>query len=146
MTDIEAGLKAISSVRRADGETAFPEIQAIVEAAQKSSRDRRIAADRERRMADEAAERRRRRDHPEDFIADDEIKAMADRLAAKVGFEEPKEIIIPDPVMYTCPQCSFEHAVPPNLRFWTAEECRRHADVLDELDRIADKNRQGTTL
>jgi len=139
--DIEAGLKAISSRRRAEGETAFPEIQAIVEECQAASRNRRIAAQRERRIADEAAERRRRITHPEDFVADDEIKAMAEKLSAKIGFDQPKEIVIPAPVMLTCPHCSAELPVSPNIRFWNAEELRSHADTLDELQRMADKNR-----
>jgi len=139
--DIEAGLKAISSRRRAEGETAFPEIQAIVEECQAASRSRRIAAERERRMADEAAERRRRETHPEDYIADDEIKAMAEKLSAKIGFEQPKEIEIREPAMLACPHCSKALPVSPNIRFWTAEELRTHADTLDELQRMADKNR-----
>ncbi|WP_348269723.1 hypothetical protein P8936_16370 [Edaphobacter paludis] len=92
-------------------------------------------------MSDEAAERRRRIEHPEDFIADEQIKAYAEKLAAKVGFEQPKELVIPDPVMLSCPHCSAELPVTQNIRFWTSSELRAHADTLDELQRLADKNR-----
>jgi hypothetical protein len=47
----------------------------------------------------------------------------------------------PAPVMLACPHCSAELPVTQNIRFWTSEELRSHADTLDELQRMADKNR-----
>lgn len=141
LTDIVTGLNAISSRRRAEGETAFPEIQAIVEEAQAASRNRRIAEARKRKMADEAAESRRMVEHPEDFETTDDIKALADKLAAKIGFEQPKEIVIPPPVMLACPQCNFELPVAANMRFWSSEEIFEYAKLKQECERIADKNR-----
>ena len=141
LIDLETAMLGIAKKPRGEGETAFPEIQAIVEAAQKASRDRRIAAARECKMADEAAERRRMITHPEEFETTDDIKALAAKLEAKIGFEQPKEIVITEPVMLACPHCSADLPVSPNIRFWTSDELRAHADTLDELQRMADKNR-----
>jgi hypothetical protein len=92
-------------------------------------------------MSDEAAERRRRIEHPEDFIADDEIKAYAEKLSAKVGFEQPKDLVIPEPVLLSCPHCSAELPVPQNIRFWEPEELEQQAARIREIRRLADKNR-----
>ena len=48
----------------------------------------------------------------------------------------------PPPVMMTCPHCSHDLPISQNIRFWSAEELRNHADVLEECERIAAKNRE----
>jgi len=53
----------------------------------------------------------------------------------------PKERVIPEPVMVTCPHCSEELPVPQNIRFWDPEELRAQADRIEELRRIAAANR-----
>jgi hypothetical protein len=143
LIDIESATVAIAKRTRAEGETAFPEVQAIVEAAQAASRNRRIAGERERRMSDEAAERRRRVEHPEEFepIGPDDLEAMAAKLP-NFNFERPKEIVIAPPAMLACPQCSAELPVAQNIRLWEPSELREQADRIEEIRRIAAKNRE----
>lgn len=142
--DLEAATKAIAQRPRAEGETAFPEIATIIAEVKLAARDRRIAAERERKMADEAAELRRRRTHPEDFIADKEIAEMEARLREKyqARFGVERENFLPEPKMLCCPECSAELPVPQNIRFWEPSGLREHADRIEELRRIADKNRE----
>jgi hypothetical protein len=143
LADIEAGLLSISSRRRAEGETAFPDIATVLDEVRAAGRIRRVTEARVARMAEEAAERKHREEHPEDFepLGPSDLEAMAKKLGDKFSFERPKARAIPEPVTLCCPKCSYELAVPENTRFWTAEQHRAHADTLDELQRMADKNR-----
>lgn len=80
LMDIRTALESFPA--RNEGETAFPDsysVQASVEAA---GRNRRIAAERERRMADGAAERRHRAAHPEDYV---DITELVAELASRRG-------------------------------------------------------------
>jgi hypothetical protein len=133
-------MESLSSRRRSEGETAFPEIAVIVEEVMATARGRRAAEERERRMSDEAAERRRRETYPEDYIATDEIKAMAERIGRKCGMGYRSEA--QEPVKVLCPHCSAELPVAPNIRLWEPEELRLQADMLEEIRRIATVNRE----
>jgi hypothetical protein len=142
--DIEAGLRSISSRRRAEGETAFPEIATVVDEVQAVGRIRRIAEARERRRADEAAERRHREQHPEEFepIGPSDLEAMAAKLGDKFSFERPKARAVPEPKMEACPHCSGLLPVTSNIRFWSAKELYEFAAVKEESERIAEMNRE----
>jgi hypothetical protein len=132
--DIEAGLLSISSRRRAEGETAFPEIATVVDEVQAVGRIRRIAEARERRMADEAAERRHREQHP------------GRKLGDKFSFDRPKARAVPEPKMEACPHCSGLLPVTSNIRFWSAKELYEYAALKAESERIAEMNREANKL
>jgi hypothetical protein len=142
LTDIQSGLESLSSRPRNEGETAFPESAAVIAEVKYARRDRKAAEERERRIADEAAERRRRETHPEEYIASDEIKEMAARIGAKCGMGYRKEVVSPEPKMESCPHCSGLLPVTTNIRFWSAKELYEFAAVKAESERIAELNRE----
>jgi hypothetical protein len=123
----------------------------IVDEVRAAGRTRRLTEARAARMAEEAAERKHREEHPEDFepITAADLEAMAAKLPsfdyerpkAKVQAQKPKDAVVPEKPLLSCPHCSAELPVPQNIRFWTSSELRDHADTLDELQRLADKNR-----
>ncbi len=80
LMDIRTALESFPA--RNEGETAFPDSYKVQEAVEAAGRNRRIAVDRERRMADEAAERRHRMAHPEDFV---DLSELVAELANKKG-------------------------------------------------------------
>lgn len=144
LTDIQSGLELLSSRPRSEGETAFPEIATIVDSVKLAARERRIAGQRELRIAEEAAEARRRRLHPEEYepIGPADLEAMAAKLGDKFKFERPKAKVIPEPKIENCPHCSKPLPVVGNIRFWTAKEIYEYAALKEESERIADMNRE----
>lgn len=141
MVDLEAAMKSIALRPRAEGETAFPEVATIIAETEAARRKRRIAGERERRIADEAAELRRRRTHPEEFEAfgPADIEALAKKSAGKFSFDRPKQA---EPVVKTCPHCSEVLPLPANMRFWTSDEVAAFAKLLASNERIAAANRE----
>lgn len=78
--------------------------------------------------------------HPEEYVTTEEWAEVTAPLAKRFGLEKPKEIDL-TPEMATCPHCSKELPVARNVRFWTPQEMRDYADVLEEVRAIADRNR-----
>lgn len=71
---------------------------------------------------------------------DAELQAKVDALNEKYELKRPKEISTGHTDL-TCPGCGMVQAVPGTTRFWTSQQHREHADVLDELAVIAERNR-----
>lgn len=146
--DIEAGLLSISSRRRADGETAFPEIATVVDEVLSAGRNRRIAEERERRMADEATERRRRETHPEEFepIGPADLEKMAAKLGDKFNFDKPKPKAQPviDPM--DCPHCGKSLPISSGVRRMTSQELRDLADVIEQIENQSAANRDANKI
>jgi hypothetical protein len=99
-------------------------------------------------MSDEALERinarfAHYRDHQELYFSDPELQEKTAELAKKFSIEKPKEIDT-TPVMMNCPHCSQELPVGPNIRFWTPEELRSYANVLESNQAIAAANREAS--
>lgn len=141
LRDIRAAIESFPA--REEGETAFPDCDTVKRVVRGAGRNRRTAEERERRMADEAAERRRRETHPEEFepITPADLEAMAEKLP-NFEYTLPKEKVIPEPKMETCPHCSKNLFVSTNIRFWSAKELYEMAVLKEELERIAAKNRE----
>jgi hypothetical protein len=138
LTVIETALNLLSSKPRAEGQTAFPDVATILEAVRGVIRARRPTVEQE------AADRWLR------YIAaakaegvtepDREILGQIETLNGKYNLTKPK-VIDTTPVMQACPHCSQELPVGPNIRFWTPEELRAYADVLERNQAIAAANR-----
>lgn len=79
--------------------------------------------------------------HPELYETSEEEREMAKKINERFGMERPK-VIDTTPVMMSCPHCSQELPVAPNIRFWTVEELRGYADVLESNQAIAAANRE----
>lgn len=141
IADIEAGTFAIAQIPKEKGDTAFPEIADIKQAVVMAGRSRRTAEARERRIADEAAERRRRETHPEEFEAfgPADLEALAKKSAGKFSFERQKKA---EPMVTNCPHCSGVLPLPANMRFWTASEVAAFAEILANSERAAAANRE----
>lgn len=141
LTDIEMALNLLSSKPRAEGQTAFPEEIVILEAVRGIARTRR-AAEEEATKAKEweaykarvEAERQELMSNPEEWN-----KTLND-AAERLGMGR-KKVIDTTPVMQTCPHCSRELPVAPNLRFWRVLELREYADLLERNQAIAAANR-----
>jgi hypothetical protein len=69
LQDIRAAVSKLSLLKRAEGETAFPDLATLDEAVRCEGRDRRIAEAKQLKRTEEEAYERKRRDHPEDFIS-----------------------------------------------------------------------------
>lgn len=78
--------------------------------------------------------------NPEMYETPAEVAEMAKKINERFGFERPK-VIDTTPVMQACPHCSQELPVGPNIRFWTPEELRSYANVLESNQAIASANR-----
>ncbi len=74
---------------------------------------------------------------------DGEMLRRIEALNGKHNLTKPKEIDT-TPVMLACPHCSQELPVGPNIRFWTPEELRSYADVLERNQAIAAANREAS--
>lgn len=138
LLDIEAGINALPPKR--DGQTAFPDTDTILEAIRGVIRERRVVEASSER--DRIWEQRVKycQEHPEEREMNAEVLNQVERLNAKFGFDKPKEVELPHPVMMACPHCSAELPVAQNIRFWTSEDLRNHADILDNLHAIAMEN------
>jgi hypothetical protein len=135
---IEEGLRVLSLTPRAEGETAFPDIGTVLQAV------RRIINPRYQRIAlDEINARALHREaNPEMYITDDETKAMVDRLAAKHGMRATKKPEVRDYKEELCPHCHKHLPVATNIRFWSSQELRDLADVVEKNEKIAAANRE----
>ena len=136
LADLESALKELSLRPRRDGETAFPDLATVLEAV------RYVRAERSSRRALEKENERiaHFHAHPEFYEADEEIKEKFHALAEKMDMPKTKPII-PDPVMVCCPHCHGMLPLAKNLRFWSPQELRNYAGVLEEVQAIADRNR-----
>jgi hypothetical protein len=145
--DLETAMLGIARKPRAEGETAFPEIQAIVEAAQKASRDRRIAGERERRMADEARERLRRQTHPEEFetIGPDDLAKMAKKLP-NFDYDRPKITYKPTVEDMDCPHCGKTLPISSGVKHLTSRELHDLADVMEQIENQSAANREANRI
>jgi hypothetical protein len=71
---------------------------------------------------------------------DEETQTRIATLNEKFGLERPKEIETTCTEL-VCPGCGLAQPVAGNIRNWTPDQLREHADVLEELALIADRNR-----
>jgi hypothetical protein len=141
LSDIEQALLNIASVPRREGETAFPEIATIIAGIRGVIRGRRILeAEAEKRKRDEEYNARAKREMEEDKADPAAWQAQIAASAEKLGMGR-KKVISAAHTELICPRCSFAHPVAGNIRFWTPEELRKHADTLEELALIAERNR-----
>jgi hypothetical protein len=69
LDDVRSAVNRLSLVKRAEGETAFPDLATLDEAVRGEGRDRRIAEAKRRKRTEEEAYERNLRDHPEDFVS-----------------------------------------------------------------------------
>ena len=67
-----------------------------------------------------------------------ELNAAAERLG--IG-RKPKAV---EKVIECCPSCGTELPIPANLRFWSPQEMRDFADVMEANAEIARVNREAT--
>lgn len=128
MSDIAEAIELLRKQGRPDGESAYPEINVFLEAVRGVIRARKPSVEQE--AADKwnkylAKCRAAGIDEPDELLL-----AKISRLNEKFSLSKPKEIDT-TPVMQACPHCSQELPVGPNIRFWTPEELRSHADVLE---------------
>lgn len=137
LEDIEAGLVALPPKR--DGQTAFPDVDTVLESIRGVIRGRRVveASNERDRMWEERV--KYCQEHPEEREMNAEVMKQVEELNAKFGFEKPKEIDT-TPTMMTCPHCSAELPVAQNIRFWEPEEMRAQADRIEALRAMATKN------
>lgn len=134
LADIEAGIAAIPPKR--DGQTAFPDVDTILEAVRGVIRSRKSVEDSSGAQWLRYVERCKAEGREEpDPIAQQAV----DRMNEKFGLQKPK-VIETTYVQMKCPHCDSELAVASNIRFWTSDDLRKHADTLDNLHRIAMKN------
>ncbi len=139
--DIEAALVQIASVPRRDGETAFPEVATIFEAirgVRRGKADSKAIEQENKRVAHYKA-------NPDMYVSATEFAELVKPLNEKFGMEKPK-VINTTPVEMLCPHCSQALPVAPNIRFWTPQELRTYADLVDENQRLADLNRNMDSL
>jgi hypothetical protein len=135
--DIDKALMVMASVPRRDGETAFPEVATIREAIRgvKRGRAERSAIDKENaRIAHFKA-------HPELYETSEELKAMTKRIEEKFSFDAPRREIEIQHREESCPHCQGVLPIASNIRFWSSEELRNLADVVQKNEQIAAANR-----
>lgn len=138
MQDIDQALVQIASVPRRDGETAFPEVAAILDAVRGVIRSRKAAendggvrwAKYVEQCKSEGIEQ-----------PDAEMLARIESLNDRFNLERPKEITIDPPALVECPHCKETLPLARNLRFFSASELRDLADVVESNERIAANNR-----
>lgn len=132
----------IASVPRREGETAFPEVATILEALRGIIRSRKAAENDEGvRWAKYVEQCKAEGISDPDAVTLKQIEALNE----KYDLKKPKEIVTVHTEL-ACHKCGAVQAVPGNTRFWTAEQHREHADVLDELAVIAERNRSMSNL
>lgn len=138
LPDIEAALELIANKSRREGETAFPDVETIREAVRAVIRSSRPSADEEsatrwlqylENCKSEGVEK-----------PDTETLARIEKLNGKFGLEKPKEIITTCTEL-VCPGCGLAQPVAGNIRLWTPEQLHEHANLLEELAVIAERNR-----
>lgn len=71
---------------------------------------------------------------------DDETLTRIEKLNGRFGLEKPKEIITTCTDL-VCPGCGLAQPVAGNIRLWTPEQLHEHANLLEELAVIAERNR-----
>ncbi len=143
LSDIEKALLQLASVPRREGETAFPEVATIFEAVRGVIRERRAVERVEaERMRQESYRAAALREMEEDKANPEEWQAQLTAAAEKLDLERKPKVIDTAPVMQECPQCHQELPVAPNIRFWSPEELRALADVMEANQEIARVNRE----
>ena len=133
----------IASVPRREGETAFPEVATLLEAIRAVVRER-------RRVEREQAEKRWHEDYrakamvelEEDKLDAAAWQAQLQAAAEKLGMDRKPKVINTTPVMECCPNCGAELPIAPNIRFWSVQEMRAFADVMEANQEIAKVNRE----
>jgi len=71
---------------------------------------------------------------------DDETLTRIEKLNGRFGLEKPKEIITTCTEL-VCTGCGLAQPVAGNIRNWTPQQMRDHADLIEELAVIAERNR-----
>lgn len=139
---MSAMLDKLGLTRRAEGEAALPDVGDLIERT-KECRRTRIIAEREAEDARTWEEYKARceRERLEDKD-DPDFVARLDAAAAKLGMDRKPNVIDTTPITMLCPHCSQELPVAPNIRFWTVQELRAYADVLERNQAIAAANRE----
>lgn len=138
--DVFTALDKIGSRPRKEGETAFPEIAAIIAETRGIQVLRvRYMENAERDKSWEEYKAKAKREMDEDKADPVEWQAKIDAASQRLGMErKPKELDLA-PKMQTCPWCTEELPIAANFRFWTTDEMRKYAD---ELDAAKDRKRQ----
>jgi hypothetical protein len=137
LRDIDQALRQIGMMPRREGETAFPDIATIMEAVRGVVRANRVQ---------EPTSGERWATHVEEFWKqpaaplDAELQAKIDAMNEKFSLKKTKEIETTCTEL-VCPGCGLAQPVAGNIRQWTPAQLREHADVLDELAVIAERNR-----
>lgn len=132
----------IASIPRRDGETAFPEYAAILEAVRGVIRSQR---------APEPSSGERWDSYAEEFWKqppaplDAELQAKINALNEKFSLKKPKEIVTVNSDL-VCPRCHFSQAVSANFRNWTGDEILEYGAVVKGLELISERNRNVTEL
>jgi hypothetical protein len=67
---------------------------------------------------------------------------MVDRLAAKHGLRATKKPEVRDYKEELCPHCHKHLPVATNIRFWSSQELRELADLVQKNEEIAAANRE----
>lgn len=134
LADIEAGINALPPKR--DGQTAFPDVDTILEAVRGVIRARKAVEDDPGRKWSKYVEQCQ---SEAIFEPDAEALDLISRLNEKFGLERPREIETKHFIL-CCPKCSFEMPVAGNIRCWTSDELRAHAATLDEMHKMAMAN------
>jgi len=134
LADIEAGIAALPPKR--DGQTAFPDVDTILEAVRGVIRSRKSVKD--SAAAKWSAYVERCKDEGT-IDPDQDILERISAINEKFGLQKRK-VIDTTYVQMKCPHCDTELAVAQNIRFWTSDDLRKYADTLDNLHGIAMKN------
>lgn len=79
--------------------------------------------------------------HPEMYEIDPDTRVRIERLQKKLGIQKATESVVSEYREETCPHCSKALPVAQNIRFWTGQQLRDLADVVDNNDQIAADNR-----
>jgi hypothetical protein len=134
-------MELLSSRPRAEGETAFPEVATIIAEIRGIVSGRRaLEIEAEKRQREEDYKAKALREMEEDKADPAAWQAQIAAAAEKLGIG-CKRVINMAHTELVCPRCNFAHSVAGNIRFWTPEELRKHAETLEELAVIADRNR-----
>jgi hypothetical protein len=138
MTHIRTAIEKLSLTPRAEGETAFPALAAVLEAVRgviRASKPSEEQASANRYLRYVEAAKAEGVSKP-----DEEMQAAIDKMSAKFGFEK-KKFIDTTPVLLCCPHCSQELPIAPNIRFWEPEELEALAGTMRSNRALAAANR-----
>lgn len=122
--DLAATVNRLALQERCEGELAFPDL-ATLDRAVRDERNGRMRAEREQReRAEAAAEEKRRREHPEDFVPFDFAGELA-KIKARKG-----ETMTPQ-----VPRRGASLSNSADIQYLTPQQLRELADVLERQER-----------